>query len=1063
MIKNNNFITNIFLRWELPLRSSQSYWNDVIESIESKVTKVRPSSLILYPKLYPTLQRKSSISANVNTFKGDHNPAYPNIQIKQLISEPIVKVSPPSPSRHENRKFICSNTYDMEHISYLKSRDVSNFKLNFPPHFINSNEDCRTDKIINDDDNVKHELIKIDNKSTKICSEMDKFSLNKITHLSKISKYVNEFLSTTRVKVKVSPSIVIQNAVSPVQTSLDVRPKHGSYLIIEKPLATADYHSQSLNAVSSDVIGNFEKNNIESLQKKVGFQDIENDDETVEHQKILRPRAPSLGVASAVPSFGKIVSSLESSDSIEISYSNSTTSNFNESLDLPLTSKDFLKVPQVKMTKASDEFLTMQKNLLKVPEVKPPATSFYPRSKQYKSEIKLAPVQSFRSKELRKSKTSLHWPRKSIVHVLKALKLMKHREKIKNKIVYENNLFVGSASPLKVVSQAETTSSSSVERDISDCPEYFTAINQDDESLTSSSVSTCTYKSVRERMIKKNSIQQEKINLSLFDYKSASARGRTTTDPQNSIINEYDNDMSPMITKNKSALILNKIPLIGGLFPRKHRDKCLACLHMSMQQEPSKDFAKYLIHDNITVISSSTDDNSLIGKLNAFLKNKMTINTSAVFNYELASDLEYSEVHSELFDDNLIDENIMPVSVMNSTTYIPEMNTTSRVFTSAHSSEPKQDHGTDKKSIVSSKSFVSTLSLASERSKTTSDQDDSDQAIDEVGGMEDGVVESKSKFLAPCHAPLNLRPSLEPLKLLRNKTARSIQSRMASLEKSTDTGSDEESDGDEIPITVAKFQEDKIKESRLPKSAAKAFTNDYDDNYEKINLLKFNDECLMFDKSSIKISSIESPTLDEIFAKLNITRDKIDHDPSKSFRPCSPILSEAEIIEISKKSLSENKNVIQTLSILANEYSKRLSKKLLQKTCDPNAHKIQKITKRLLMLLVDSKLYLHPEIISPDLAFSSKQKPPINSHQLRRVLPVKSYNLIAPLLGLPQWNPKHWSAVKDARRVRSTTQKVTTQVSGCNDVQFTSKRGSSFEHDLIVSSVLKLNYRNYIK
>uniref|UniRef100_A0A0C9PNU8 HIS3 protein n=1 Tax=Fopius arisanus TaxID=64838 RepID=A0A0C9PNU8_9HYME len=87
-----------------------------------------------------------------------------------------------------------------------------------------------------------------------------------------------------------------------------------------------------------------------------------------------------------------------------------------------------------------------------------------------------------------------------------------------------------------------------------------------------------------------------------------------------------------------------------------------------------------------------------------------------------------------------------------------------------------------------------------------------------------------------------------------------------------------------------------------------------------------------------------------------------------------------------------------------------------------------------------------------DLDSRHSKKPYCNSQQLRRFLPFKSYNLVAPILGMPEWHPKRWSALKSARSLKALKSKrVTMAMANASSVSVISRQTESADDvDLIV-------------
>ncbi|XP_015428973.1 PREDICTED: uncharacterized protein LOC107185731 [Dufourea novaeangliae] len=112
------------------------------------------------------------------------------------------------------------------------------------------------------------------------------------------------------------------------------------------------------------------------------------------------------------------------------------------------------------------------------------------------------------------------------------------------------------------------------------------------------------------------------------------------------------------------------------------------------------------------------------------------------------------------------------------------------------------------------------------------------------------------------------------------------------------------------------------------------------------------------------------------------------------------------------------------LEILCKEFSERLSRNVSND--DSEMEKNRKMIATLTRLLVDSKRYLNPDKFPSDLLFSTNQPPPCNPRLLQRILPQNSYNLVAPLLGLPEWYKKRRiSYVDDNDRTSSSETTMT--------------------------------------
>ncbi|XP_044579001.1 uncharacterized protein LOC123261472 [Cotesia glomerata] len=874
--------------------------------------------------------------------------------------------------------------------------------------------------------------------------------------MTKISQCVNEFLKTTRVKV--TAKSISKNSVMPLQGTLSCDSVNAVPLSAESPQFLERRKDQSKIDEFVEEKSNQKENKeifededskidergyeiIDFVQKRVCFFDTKDDEDNVdiEYRRTPRPRAPSIAVASSVPSFGRIVSSFESTDSLENSLLNASSTDNN--------------IPLIRLeTEKKEEKL--KANFLNIPDVKKPTAAFYPRVKhQDEPERKVGFTKAYEAKGVRYSRKLGQWPKKSIVHILRALKLMKTRDKNKRKAAIDRGKFSGGLI-------IQESSCSSVDHDLTD----RSLDSRSDVPLSdkSSSTSSCSYSSVRKRLINNSFAFQEKTS-EIIETVSKTVQ----------LYNSGIDDHEPI---NKSEVCLQKIPKIGGMYSRRKSDKCLACLHLSVTKNPACLGELANFHDKVNRPASPTSEELIIDELNHILRKDSSFFRDD-FNSERTSNVECSDIQSELFEDNRADDK--PESFrINLSVLEPKNREQIENCSSSNLTEfKKPELISDKKSVVSSKSYMSTLSLTSDRSKTTSDMEDSDQAADE-GGMEEGIGESKSGLLAPCHAPLNLRPSLEPLKALRSKKARSIQSRMTSLEKSTNIESDDKTEEEDIPTTAAKINDNN--KTAEDKTAYKGNDNQANHDFATMENNKYlgADYCKepgefadVIDKFKFRvkdksfrrlvINQIEETicgsnsgleiSVDEIFDKLNVSDEMLEHDPSDSFRAFTLIIADSEVLEIFLDLLLERTDRAPTfeeiMSHLTSVFAKRLEK---QGRKTRETLRAEKATKRLLALLVNSKQYVGNRSKTFDNDLPCKQRAPINFRQLRRVLPVQSYNLIAPILGIPSWHPKHWTSIKDARKLKIATKTSASKVKSQPSVRFSHRQESEIEFDLVV-------------
>ena len=283
----------------------------------------------------------------------------------------------------------------------------------------------------------------------------------------------------------------------------------------------------------------------------------------------------------------------------------------------------------------------------------------------------------------------------------------------------------------------------------------------------------------------------------------------------------------------------------------------------------------------------------------------------------------------------------------------------------------------------------------------------------------------KPKYLVPCHAPTNFRPSLEPLRALRNRKPTSLQDRIALLESASSrrsSSADNYGDIPENPRVVSKgaLEKDKIGDEKksVPPPLTKAKSV-----LEKLMLgkaeagtekqrhvlrkeISFSSFSVSTDAAS-NSSEIYRDASKDALRELDATRDDgllktLFAADFPRTRGKLPLTQPCEIAEI-LNDLGEDVSSTGMLEILCKEFSERL--KYHVEHDDSSANKRNKMIANLTRLLVDSKRYLHSDKFPSDLVFSTDQPPTCNSQLLRRVLPLKTYNRVAPLLGMAEYYP----------------------------------------------------------
>ncbi|XP_024939684.1 uncharacterized protein LOC107266974 isoform X2 [Cephus cinctus] len=585
------------------------------------------------------------------------------------------------------------------------------------------------------------------------------------------------------------------------------------------------------------------------------------------------------------------------------------------------------------------------------------------------------------------------------------------------------------------------------------------------------------------------------VSHSKFLERTESVTIPTTTRTTSGSSTKFD---EPILV-NDFSKTLKKIPEIR-MFPRKNKDRCLACLYKTFE-EPIKVKEEL----PVTVLKSILE------------KPKLKISHSESSSISLPDLDTISKLESECEEGKSFDQSKgIDASHLSS----PAQSVLSRYMTEVTKSPLRMSENHFQQTVSQSispqasqilKPTSKSLSVSSEHSKASSISGQSSESDDTQIPTDQKL--SSYKYFVPCHAPLNLRPSLEPLKALKFKKPMSMHSRSASVVKAADGSDLEESTDDSFDVkqeTIRNFtmkdpskiidgseEEDSIVSMRrstenlenFPKGT-KSFetmeTNNeltdsrtmdaVEDEVEMRNknslekskilmkmksvsgdiskLKSFDDTRLyksMDDKKSHKLMQSQST----MNLKLNSAKSEKESDTRTSCND-SNILSESkskfkkpaneklslilsnDLIKRLEKSISDNDTALEILKILTTEY--------LEKIADDKKWSISKrieksniIATNLLKLLVESKQYLHPDKFPSNLEFSSKQPLLCNSRQLKRNLPPKSYNLVAPILGLEKEYHK-----------KSTTERKESQKSKLSKTHSIRRKSSETSFDLIV-------------
>lgn len=462
----------------------------------------------------------------------------------------------------------------------------------------------------------------------------------------------------------------------------------------------------------------------------------------------------------------------------------------------------------------------------------------------------------------------------------------------------------------------------------------------------------------------------------------------------------------------------SNIPSIK-IYPRNYSDKCLPCLYKTFQEpQKSKTLTNFPSISERSSESVVTIPDLRIPDLDSLISSK-------------GSKVEPLKINEPTEDEK------------------SETLDTESVLSKDHSLSPMS---TDLKKV----SIKSGSAQSTDISKPSTPSGQSSESEDARADVSNEALDI-SKYLAPCHAPLVWKPSLESLKALRLRKATSMQSRVTAIvskslddsdleDNSSDISTPKESRKDRKTIKSVTIQSPKadsksgaiksdkeLKEKRKTLERTKTIVGEISKDKEKkgrfirsktsVDLTsKVPSRKMSFDPND----SAKSKVFSENFAKLKEDEEK----------PIELSTDQQELLKILENCLNEEKSCGEILKVLCDWYSVQ-NAEIRKSDTDPDLKGALKISLNLLRLLAESRRYLNSDKFSPDLEFSLQQPLLCNSRQLRRVLPLKLYNKVAPILNMPVWYPKNVTE---------------TEVEIPKDAYFKQdKSASSLSTDLIVS------------
>lgn len=466
----------------------------------------------------------------------------------------------------------------------------------------------------------------------------------------------------------------------------------------------------------------------------------------------------------------------------------------------------------------------------------------------------------------------------------------------------------------------------------------------------------------------------------------------------------------PESRDSTSARVLASIPRLSG-FPRKNCDRCLPCMYRSFEAPlerkisfPRTALQRIISSKNVDVTPStdSSEDSSFASIDVANFENETMFNDKVERN-DVTLDEQNNAVETRIATEAVREQH----RTVEDTT--EEMSVTDSGISCKTITKKVKEDDPSWKNLKD----VEAKASASFHSES-SDEDDS--IVISIGDEQ-----AKPKYFVPCHAPTVFRPSLEPLRALRHRKPTTLQDRIARLESSSlkkSVSIDDLDDVQEKPKSVSKAA---IQEGKPAPPLTKAKSVLEKLTPEKLRTPSETKERILrkgYSFSNFSPSTNFESDRSEILR--NASEDTIK-DLKTILRKSGsklPFTNPDEIVEALGN--LEDSSSTNMLEILCKEFSERLLKST--KYDKPNEKKRRKTIATLTRLLVESKRYLYPDKFPSDLLFSTNQPICCNPRILRRILPLKSYNLIAPLLGLPEWHRKRRTSFEDRESRRRIDQ-----------------------------------------
>lgn len=500
--------------------------------------------------------------------------------------------------------------------------------------------------------------------------------------------------------------------------------------------------------------------------------------------------------------------------------------------------------------------------------------------------------------------------------------------------------------------------------------------------------------------------------------------------------------LSEGLEDNPFTRILSSIPKLS--YPRKNRDRCLPCMYKSFETPPERKISlprtvlQRIIDDEkfkVTSLKDSFEDSDSTSTSTSIpsLKNEIErilndeVETRNVGFDDVESNVPESEVTEDAassFQEKGIQKRPEDAAEQKSTA---EPETSRNEITKKGKGDPQHDEAAstnlnEEARIEINRTQVASLEQTKEGRSSLRNESTEEEEDDSIA-TSIGDDQPKPKYLAPCHAPTNFRPSLEPLRALRNRKPTTLQHRVDLLDTSSlrksDSVDEQVAEKSRPKSVLEKKRSSDEAEPVPPRPLTKAKSVLEKLTAEKGETIVEKRQHVLRKGTSFSGFSVSTPTSNksEIYRddaskgtlrELDETRDDgllktpLATDLSRAGTKL-PLTRPDEIVEI-LTNLEENVSSTDMLNILCKEFSERLTKN--SENDDPTIGERNRMITNLVRLLIDSKRYLYPDKFPSDLLFSTDQPPIHNIKLLKRILPIETYNKISKLMKLPKWHIK---------------------------------------------------------